>query len=404
VIAGLIALCTATAWPQGSMVAAQPAATSTGDLAWLRVFAIAQLLALILFGCALVIIRRKPPQTSRVVVLAAIIQLLPLLAPLMLSTDPYSYWNAGRLSAIDGANPYEVRPADVPGDPSLAYVPDEWRNETTKYGPAFTALSHSLALVVGDDPTVAAWSFRALAGGLMVLLTVLVSRIASRAAFAAAFVGWNPVFAIQFAGSGHNDILMATLVVVGLYAVHRQVTWPAGVSWALAVFVKWIPLILVPLQALEDRHRGRPSIVPSLVLAVVVIAAGSTLLFGWSWLGTWLPIVGVAASDELNSLAIWPRLAPGLPDVVVKVGPLVGYAIAYALLLRQAWHGRARHGLAVGLFLVASPFLWTWYVITPAALAAAEDDVPALWTAAVLCVYTGLYLGVSGSIVRVMFG
>lgn len=403
-VAALVALCVLTAWPPGSMVAAQPAARSTGNLDWIRLFAIVQLLALVVFGLAVVFVRRHPPSTGSVVALAAVIQLLPLVAPLMLSTDAWSYWNAGRIAVAHDANPYAVVPAAIPSEPSLAYIPAPWRDEPTRYGPAFTVISQAVAIVAGEDAGAAAWLFRALAGGQMVALTVLVARLAPRAAFGAAFVGWNPVYAFQFAGSGHNDVLMAALVVLALFAAHKGAAGLAGVSWVLAILVKWLPLALLPLQLLEDRARGRASIVPSLLVGTLVAAALSTVVFGWSWLGAWLPIVSSASSSELNSLAIWPRLGFGLPDVVVTVAPLAVFGVAYLVLLRQAWGGRARNGLASGLLLLASPFLWTWYVITPAALSSVEDDVPALWVAAGLCLYSAMYLGISGSIVRVFFG
>lgn len=403
-IAALVALCVAFAWQPQSMVAAQPAAASTGNVHWLRLFAVAQSLAFGLFAVALLIIRQRPIRTIQVVSLAAIIQLLPLAAPLMLSTDAYSYWNAGRLATVDHGNPYVDVPADYPSDPSFAFSPPEWRDQTTGYGPAFTLISAGVAVIARDDPTLAAWLFKGLAGCLMVALTVVVSRIARRAAFAAAFVGWNPIFAIQFAGAGHNDVLMVTLVLVALWYAGRGGARPAGVLWALSVFVKWFTLILVPLQVLEDRARQHPSSLPGLTIGVVVLAGVSSLVFGLAWLLAFQPIADHAAAGELNSLAIWPRLGSQLPDLVVKLGPLVGFGIAYVFLLREAWRGRARRGLAMGLLLVASPFLWTWYVVTPAAVAAAEDDVAALWIAFGLCAYTGLYLGVGGNLVRVLFG
>ena len=224
----LVALCVAFAWPTGSMVAAQPAAASTGDLQWIRLFALAQFLAFGLFALALLIIRRRPPKTAQVVGLAVIIQLLPLMAPLMMSTDALGYWNAGRLAPIDRANPYLAIPAHYPSDPPFPYVPTEWRGQATLYGPAFTVGSEGVALVVGDSATFAAWLYKAIAGALMVVLTLLVSRMARRAAFAAAFVGWNPVFAIQFAGSGHNDALMITLIIVGLWYIDRRKVRAAG--------------------------------------------------------------------------------------------------------------------------------------------------------------------------------
>ena len=147
----MVAVCTILAWPAGSMVAAQPAAGSTGDLRWLRLFALAQILAFGLFAAAVLIIRRRPARTAHVVLIAAIIQLLPLAAPLMLSTDVYSYWNAGRLAAHEPANPYLDVPADYPSDPSFPYIPAEWRDRPTVYGPAFTLISEGIAVIAGDQ-------------------------------------------------------------------------------------------------------------------------------------------------------------------------------------------------------------------------------------------------------------
>lgn len=403
-IAFAVGLCTLLAWPAGSMVAAQPAAGSTGDVHWIRLFAFAQLVAFVLFAMAVLVMRRWPARTLHVVVIAAIIQLTPLAAPLMLSTDAYSYWNAGRLAALDTANPYRDVPADYPDDPSFPYTPEEWRQRTTVYGPAFTAVSEGVARVVGDQAQGAAWLFRAMAGVSMVGLTILASRMTKRAAFAGAFVGWNPIFAIQFAGAGHNDVLMVTLIILGLWFLHRKQIRMAAALWAISLFVKSLVAVLIPLQLLEDRARGRQPLLGSLGLWILAIAVLSTLSFGWFWPGSFLPVFESAAADDLNSLSLWPRIASRLPALIVKLGPLIGFAIAYVVLLRQAWQGRARHGLAMGLLLVASPFLWTWYVITPAALAAVEDDRPALAIAFGLCAYTGLYLGVSGNLLEVIFG
>lgn len=400
----LVAVCTSLAWPAESMVATQPAAESTGDVFWVRLFAWAQTIAFGLFAVALLIVRRWSPRTTHVVIIAAMIQLVPLAAPLMFSTDAYAYWNAGRLSAYEGANPYVDVPADYPGDPSFRYTAPEWRDRTTVYGPAFTVISEGVAEVAGDQAQVAAWLFRLIAGASMVGLTVLASRMARRASFAAAFVGWNPVFAIHFAGGGHNDALMVVLIVMGLWYVHQRNVRLAGALWGLSLFVKALVLILIPLQLLEDRARRRPSMIVSLAVSVVVLAALATLLFGSAWPGSFLPIVESAASEDLNSLAIWPRLLARLPDLIVKLGPIIGFAIAYLFLLRQAWQGRARRGLAMGLFLLASPFLWTWYVITPAALAAVEDDEPALLVAFGLCAYTSVYLGASENVLGMLFG
>lgn len=401
VIATLVALGAATAWPSGSMVAAQPASVPTGDLGWIRIFAVTQAAAFGLYGVTLLLIRRAAPRMAAVVVLAAVIQLLPLLAPLMLSSDVWGYWNAGRIAVVDGGNPYVDTPATYPDDPSLPFTRGVWRDQTTAYGPAFTVGSEAVAAVVGEDAATAAWLYKAAAGLLMVALTMLVSLVAPRPAFAAAFVGWNPVFAMQFAGSGHNDVLMITLVVAGILLGLRGKATGAGTAWSIGVFVKWLPIILLPLQLLEDRARHRRSILPSFVIASLVLAGVSTLLFGVDWLGAIAPVVA-AATDKERDLAIWPRLGSFLPATLVTLIPLALFGVAYLFLIREAWRGQARRGLTMGLFLLASPYLWTWYVISPAALSAAEDDVPGLWLALALCAYTGMYyLGDIGTVLTV---
>jgi hypothetical protein len=401
VVATLVALCATTAWPSGSMVAAQPASAPTGDLGWVRIFALAQAAAFGLYGVTLLLIRRTAPGRAAVLILAVLIQLLPVLAPLMLSSDVWSYWNAGRIAVVAGGNPYVDTPATFPDDPSFRYTSDLWRHQTTAYGPAFTVGSEAVAAVAGDDAATAAWLYKAGAGMLMVALTLLVSTVSPRPAFAAAFVGWNPVFAIQFAGSGHNDVLMITLAVAGILLGLRGRSTGAGTAWSVGVFLKWLPIILLPVQLLEDRARHRRSILPGFVIASLALAAVSTWLFGVGWLGAFVPFVKAATGESIRSLAIWPRLGPFLPETLVTLIPLALFGVAYLFLIREAWRGRARRGLTMGLFLLASPYLWTWYVISPAALSAAED-VPGLWLALALCAYTSIfYLGDVGTVLTV---
>jgi len=398
-IAALVAVCVATALPPGSMVAAQPQSIRTGPLEWTRLFASAQLIAFMLFCASLLLVRHRAPSKGKVLLLAATIQLLPLAGPLMLSTDAWSYLNAGRIAVVHGGNPYEDVPDAFSEDPTIGYINPTWRDDTIVYGPAFVAGSEGIARIAQDQLTLALWLFKAIGGASMVLVTVVVSSIAKRAAFAAVFIGWNPVFAIQFAGSGHNDVIVAAAVVLALALGARARSHEAGMAWTLAVLLKWTPLILIPLQLLADRAGHKRSILPGLAVGSALLATASTVLFGWSWLGTFGPLADHASSTEVNSLAIWPRLADWLPSTLIKLGPLVAFGVAYAFLLWEASRGRARHGLTMVLFLVASPFLFTWYVVMPAALSAIEDDILAIWLVLGLTAYTGLlYLGRVGSL------
>ena len=80
-----------------------------------------------------------------------------------------------------------------------------------------------------------------------VAAVLLAGRLARRRAFAVAFAGWNPLLAVHLAGGGHNDawlgaLLMAALALGLAVPPRRQL---AGAAWALAIAVKWVPLLFL---------------------------------------------------------------------------------------------------------------------------------------------------------------
>ena len=217
---------------------------------------------------------------------------------------------------------------------------------------------------------------RAAAALLVLAATWLVSR---RRAFAAALVGWNPVVAVHFAGGGHRDALMMALVAAALALGDRGSVRRAGVAWALAVLVKWVPVLLLPLRGLEARARGRH--VDHLGFAVtVLIALGvSTVLWPWHWLHAYTSLFHEATRP--NSYALPARL--GLPTWVF----LAAYAAAYVALLAGAARGTARLGLALGLLLLCLPSLLVWYVLWPLVASAYDRDRAATLLSLALCAY-----------------
>jgi hypothetical protein len=298
---------------------------------------------------------------------ACAIQLAPLAAPLLLSTDALTYWSYARLH-----DPYLQTPADDPV--SAAHVGAFHLHATSANGPAFTLVSKPVALT--RSPAVAGWSFRIAAALAVLVATFLASR---RRAAAAALVGWNPVVAVHFAGGGHNDALMAALVAAALALGDRGRPRPAGVAWALAVLVKWVPLVLLPLRALEARAKGRRVDHVAFAVTAVVTLALATVLWGLHWLHAFAPLaLGV---EGRTSYALPSRLhAPTWVFVAA-------YAVAYVWLLFQAARGWARLGLAWVLLLLCLPYLIVWYVLWPLVASAYDEDRAAVLLTLALCAY-----------------
>jgi Glycosyltransferase family 87 len=379
-----VGVCVAVAWPADSPL--QAGAAGEGSAKWAVVFLGCLAGGFAAYVLALWAIDRGGARLAAVALLAAAIQLAPLSAPLILSSDAWVYWDYGRIAAVHGGNPYREPPDAYPADPAFAYIPEGWRHSTSVYGPAFTLPSEPLALAARTSSDAAAWIYKSIAAVFVLAAAALAAFLARRKALALAFVGWNPLLAIAFAGAGHNDVWMAALVVAalaGAVVARRQV---AGAFWACATLVKWIPLVFLPLRALEARAQKRKVGHLGFALAALLLGTVATWRFGLSWFGVFGPLAHNA--KEGSSYAIPHRFEQlGFPHWLALAIPLTAFAAGYVWLLRQAAAGRARLGLTAGMLLLATPYVLPAYVVWAVPLAAAEEDRTAQLLALGLCAY-----------------
>ncbi|HEX6679469.1 MAG TPA: glycosyltransferase 87 family protein [Gaiellaceae bacterium] len=379
-------LCIASAWPDASPLVPRNGGLLEGDSKWAWLYLAAEIAAFAGYTAALLLLRRFAARLLLVGTLATAIQLAPLGAPLLISSDAWTYWDYGRIATVHDANPYQQTPSDFPDDPAYPYIGGAWHDATSVYGPLFTLASEPVAVTAGSSADAAAWLFKSLAALAMLGTVALTGFLARRRAFAVAMVGWNPLLALHFAGGGHNDVWMALLVMaaLALAAVGRR-HW-AGAAWAAAILIKWVAVVFLPLRALEARAQGRR--VGHLGFAVVGLAVvvAASIQFGWHWLGAFGPLARNANKE--TQFALPHRLKElGVPHDVALVLFGVAFALAYLWLARQAWRGRARLGLAACFLLLASPYLVPWYAVWALPLAASEDDPPAQWLAVAISVY-----------------
>jgi hypothetical protein len=374
-IVGLLGLAAASASWQGSALRAGAAEGS--DLPS-TVFLTAACCAFALYLGALFLVRRRRANVAVVCAIAAAIQLVPLVGPLVISRDVYAYWAYGRLAAVHHVNPYTVAPARFAHDPASRAMAVGWRTSKSVYGPVFSAASAGLAVTTGRSPGRAALDYRIAGGVGMLAVTALAAIVAPVPGFAAAFVGWNPLLAVDFAGGGHNDAwMMAFLLGALALAVRRPRI--AGVSLALAGGLKWVVLGVFPLKLLgADRRQALLTILGFLATAAVV-AGFASAFFGTAWL-TALETFAHRRSDW----AIPSRLQQaGLPRWLAFV-PLLALL---PLLVRSARAGRPRLGLASVCILVATPWLLPWYAAWAVPLAAVEEDRLAWVLSLAFCAY-----------------
>jgi hypothetical protein len=353
---------------------------------WKPLYAVGVLGALLAYLAGLALLRRRHAPAVVALAVAAAIQLAPLFAPLLLSKDVYAYWGYARVGAVQGGNPYVDPPEEFPHDAAFPHVAADWREATTLYGPIFTLSSEAHAAAAGTSPTRAAFGHRLVAAAAVLALTALAAVASSRPAFAAAFVGWNPLLALHFAGGGHNDALMMVPVLAALAFAARGRGRAAGAAWVLAIAVKWVPLVLLPLWLLAARPPLRRTALAGIAAAVAVLALVASLRYGTAWLGVFAASSADAQWTSSNSLPHHlGRL--GVPNryAIAALGLL--FAVAYLFLLREAWRGRARLALAAGLLPLSAGWLSPWYAIWAVSLAAIDEDRAGRVLAIALTIY-----------------
>ena len=347
-----------------------------GDVASI-VFFVALTVGFAFYAAGLVALRRAGGRLATVCVIAAAIQLIPLGGPLLLSHDVYSYWAYARITSRHDSNPYVVAPARFPSDPATRAVAPSWRETTSVYGPAFTAFSIGVDQTTQSSETVAL-VFRIVAALATIAATLLAAYVARGKAFAAAFVGWNPMLAVSFAGGGHNDALMLVLMLGALALASRRRDVAAGGLWMLAAAVKAPALFLLPLQLVRSRRHFWAGC----AVAGLAGSLAATLVFGSNSL-----TIGRLGDNEAR-YAIPVRLEQlGVPDRAAHLIAATSLAVGAFWLLRQALHGRTRLTLGACLLVLTTPWLLPWYATWPVALAAVEEDAAAQMLALAVAAY-----------------
>jgi alpha-1,6-mannosyltransferase len=310
---------------------------------------------------------------AAVIAVAAAVQLMPLAGPTLLSTDTWTYWMYGRVAAVEDGNPYGDPPSTYPEDVAYQAMGSSWRDTTSLYGPLFTIGSELHAHVAGEDPADAAWLFRLVAALAVLATAALAASFAARPAFAAAFVGWNPLLALHFGGGGHNDAVMMLLVVGALALAARGRPNLAGIAWIGAIGLKWVAVAFLALWAIDRLRRREPLGVLGLAAGSVALVAGATMRYGTTWLEAFGSLSSQARRTGSIGLSKWlGDLGLGHREVLAAIG--LAALVAFAWLALEAWRGRRRLGVSGSVAALGQGWLNPWYASWGVSLAATEED------------------------------
>jgi hypothetical protein len=341
---------------------------------WRTALIAAGVVSFIAYATALVLLRRRRASLPAILVVAIVIQLIPLVGPVLLSRDVFAYWAYGRIAAIHDANPYREPPSRFPDDPGVRRMGSSWLETTTIYGPLWTLTAGGVAKTV-ETPSAASRAFRAISVASVLAILAFVTMLARNRPFAAAFVGWNPLLALHFAGGAHNDALMMALVLGALFLASRGRRRASGIAWVAATSVKWVAAGFAGLTLLGVHFRDR-RLLSGMILGLGAIAVTSTVAFGTAWLQAGSGLSAQARRTGSIGLSAWlGDLGLSHRPALAVIGLLTLAAVCWLAL--EAWHGRVRLGLAGVLLAALQSWLNPWYALWGVSLAAPEEDTVA---------------------------
>jgi hypothetical protein len=207
---------------------------------------------------------------------------------------------------------------------------------------------------------------------------------------------WNPLLAIEVAGSGHIDIVGALLVLVSAAALGRRWRATAAVALGLAVAVKFLPIVLLPLY--WKRVRIRDAVLATAVVGLLYVPFLNHGRIPIGSLGAYVrtfrfngPVFGaldrVASPQLLAGLAVlagiltaaWLRRRSATPESPsgVFAGPMFAWPMAAAL--------------------VCGPAVFPWYLLWLLPfLTSASTLLLSVWTVSIIPVYVQWHLRTLG--------
>lgn len=325
------------------------------------------LICLLIFTCAyagLIAYSRRISQRTAVALVCALSAIV-MVAPIMISTDVFSYIAYGRM-ALDGINPYVHGPVSVFNLPIYEYVGGDWLTATTAYGPLYTLISLPAAAL---SPIASVWGMK-----LEALISVAATlgftwrcarQLKMNPVPGLIMLGANPLWLIYGFGGAHNDLMMMAFMMGAVTLALDSRDGGAGVTVVAGAFVKATAIALLPFMILSKRS-------PRLLLGAI----GATVVgvgLGYAFFGVHgADLFEVLARDsayvsqdgfptEFAHLLGKPGIFP--VDHTLLKGLL---ALIVLYLMWRTWKGYswiAASGWALLAIALTSPWLLGWYTL-----------------------------------------
>jgi glycosyl transferase family 87 len=200
---------------------------------------------------------------------------------------------------------------------------------------------------------------------------------------------WNPLLATEVAGRGRIDIVGALLLLLSFAALVRRWRAVAAVAFGLAIAVKVLPIVLLPLYWKRVRIRD-------FILATIVVG----LLYVPFLKHEWIPIgsLGTYVQSFRFNGPVFATLEPAVaPQLLAALALLVGFLIAIRLRSGSPSLSSDAFAWPMAGSLLCAPVVYPWYLLWILPFLRSLSTLPIIiWTVSIIPTYVVWHLRTLG--------
>jgi hypothetical protein len=324
-----------------------------------------------------------PKLPKRVIVfglaLATLWHFLFLRMPPGSDDDIHRYVWDGRVQRL-GYNPYIL----VPSDPALAGLhTSETRtlnnpDVPSPYPPGAQLFFRAVTAI--DESTFALKVAFVVCGWAIVFVLLDVLRSTGQGEHWVLAYAWHPLLATEVAGSGHIDIVGVLLLLVSAAALARRWRAVAAMAFGLAVAVKLLPIILLPLY--WKRVRMRDGTLAAVVVGLLYVPFLNHGRISFGSLGTYVQ------RFRFNAPVFAALELVAAPQVVAGVAVLIGLFTAIWMKRRSSERYSDAFAWPMAASLLCAPVVYPWYTLWLLPFIRSTLTLPiSIWTLSIIPTY-----------------
>jgi hypothetical protein len=180
------------------------------------------------------------------------------------SSDIYGYIARGAQQVFFNQNPYQEVVSSVEGwRQNIFFTNMLWENNPAPYGPLFMLLCRGIVFISFDNFWISLFLFKLInVISFFILVKVLMILFNSKnldsvtETTASSYFGskqlllvllFNPLFLMEIAWNGHNDILMCLFICISFLCMQKNKFGLALLMMLIATLIKYLSIILIPL-------------------------------------------------------------------------------------------------------------------------------------------------------------